>query len=126
MVESRIDAPDSRAAAQQVIGSDAAPTGPHPAAGRFESEVHHPDPAALSIYGQLILAGGDAAARGGDAALTRDYFGQALSSARRLGRDANHSFTAFDLTNIAVHQVHGTVVLGDGQTAIRQAMASIG
>jgi transcriptional regulator with XRE-family HTH domain len=90
------------------------------AAGRFESEVHGPDPAAISIYGQLILAGAEAAARGGEAALARDFFGQAVGTARRLGRDANHGFTAFGPTNIAVHQVHAAVVLGDGEAAVRQ------
>ena len=90
-------------------------------AARFESEVHQPDPAAISIYGQLILAGAEAAAGGGDAALARDFFGRAVGTAHRLGTDANHSFTAFGPTNIAVHQVHAAVVLGDGEAAVRQA-----
>ena len=91
------------------------------AAGRFETEVHGPDPAASSIYGQLILAGAEAAAHGGDGALARDFVVQAAGVGRRLGGDANHSFTAFGPTNIAVHQVHAAVVLGNGEAAIRQA-----
>jgi DNA-binding XRE family transcriptional regulator len=91
------------------------------AAGRFESDVHQPDPAAISIYGQLILAGAEAAARGGDAALARDFFDLATGTGRRLGTDANHCFTAFGPTNIAVHKVHAAVVLGDGETAVHQA-----
>lgn len=91
------------------------------AAGRFETEEGRPSPAALSIYGQLVLAGAEAAAQRGDAALCRDFFSTAVDVGRRVGGDANHSFTAFGPTNIGVHRVHASVVLGDGELAVRQS-----
>jgi hypothetical protein len=75
----------------------------------------------MSIYGQLLLTGAGAAAKGGDRALAGDFFNSALGVAKRLGADANHGFTAFGPTNIAVHQVHAAVVLGDGDAALRRA-----
>lgn len=91
------------------------------AAARFESEERRPSLADLSIYGQLILTGAEAAAQKGDAALCRDFFQSAVGVGRRLGTDANHSFTAFGPTNIGVHRVHASVVLGQGELAVRQA-----
>jgi hypothetical protein len=79
------------------------------------------DPRFLSVYGRLLLSGAEAAARSGDRALSDDYYREAEGVARLLGRDANHSFTAFGPTNVIVHRVHAAIVLGDGERAVQLA-----
>jgi len=75
----------------------------------------------LSVYGRLLLSGAEAAALSGDRALSDDYYREADGVACLLGRDANHSFTAFGPTNVNVHRVHAAVVVGDGERAVRLA-----
>ncbi|WP_306189985.1 hypothetical protein [Streptomyces sp. MK5] len=59
----------------------------------------------LWIYGTLFLAGSMAAARADDRATTRAFLAEADQAAHRLGRDANHMWTAFGPTNVAIHRV---------------------
>jgi tetratricopeptide (TPR) repeat protein len=75
-------------------------------------------PEYLSIYGTLFLAGAVAAARDEDRAAVRAYLAEADESARRLGDDANHLWTAFGPTNVAIHRVATAMDLGDVQVAI--------
>jgi hypothetical protein len=75
-------------------------------------------PEYLSIYGMLFLAGSMAAARNEDQATTRMFLVEAVESARRLGADANHLWTAFGPTNVAIHRVSTAVELGDLQIAV--------
>jgi transcriptional regulator with XRE-family HTH domain len=72
----------------------------------------------LSVYGTLFLAGSMAAARASDAAATRMFLREADEVARRLGHDANHLWTAFGPTNVAIHRVATAAELGDIQVAI--------
>jgi transcriptional regulator with XRE-family HTH domain len=83
--------------------------------------VHGLDPEHLSTYGNILLAGAEAAAQAGDRALSDDFYRDADGVARLLGQDANHSFTAFGPTNITVHRTHAAIVLGDGGRAVRLA-----
>jgi len=83
--------------------------------------VRRGDPASLSVYGQLLLSGAEAAAQSGDRALSDDFYREADAVARLLGGDANHSFTAFGPTNITVHRIHAAIVLGEGERAVRLA-----
>ncbi|MGV9968953.1 helix-turn-helix domain-containing protein [Streptomyces olivaceus] len=76
------------------------------------------DPEFLSIYGTLFLAGSMAAARADDRATTRDFLAEADQAARQLGRDANHMWTAFGPTNVAIHRVATAAELGDMQVAM--------
>jgi transcriptional regulator with XRE-family HTH domain len=78
-------------------------------------------PEDLSTYGNILLSGAEAAVQAGDGRLSNDFYREADDVARRLGQDANHSFTAFGPTNIAVHRVHAAIVLGDGERAVRMA-----
>ncbi|MFL6144920.1 MAG: multiprotein-bridging factor 1 family protein [Labedaea sp.] len=71
-----------------------------------------------SVYGMLFLAGSMAAARSDDRATTRSYLNEAQQSAMRLGRDANHLWTAFGPTNVAIHRVNTAMELGDVQIAL--------
>jgi len=75
-------------------------------------------PKVLSVYGTLFLAGSIAAARAEDRSTTRDFLREADEAARRLGRDANHVWTAFGPTNVAIHRVATAAELGDLQVAL--------
>ncbi|MFF3251067.1 helix-turn-helix domain-containing protein [Actinacidiphila glaucinigra] len=75
-------------------------------------------PEFLSIYGTLFLAGSMAAARAEDRATTRTFLAEADRVAQQLGRDANHVWTAFGPTNVAIHRVATAAELGDMQVAI--------
>jgi transcriptional regulator with XRE-family HTH domain len=84
----------------------------------LEPGLSKPTPAFLSVYGTLFLAGAMAAARNLDRASTRTFLDAADESARRLGRDANHLWTAFGPTNVAIHRVATAAELGDVQVAL--------
>ncbi len=75
-------------------------------------------PEFLSIYGTLFLAGSMASARADDRATTRTFLEEAERAARRLGTDANHVWTAFGPTNVAIHRVATAAELGDMQVAV--------
>lgn len=62
-------------------------------------------PAALSVHGTLALTGAVLAARRGDFTEAASLIFRAERSAGELGRDANHLWTAFGPSNVAVHQV---------------------
>ncbi|MFE7959571.1 helix-turn-helix domain-containing protein [Streptomyces sp. NPDC057413] len=76
------------------------------------------DPEFLSIYGTLFLAGSMAAARADDRATTRAFLAEADHAAQQLGHDANHMWTAFGPTNVAIHRVATAAELGDMQVAV--------
>ncbi|MFE1405205.1 helix-turn-helix domain-containing protein [Streptomyces sp. NPDC058770] len=71
----------------------------------------------LSVYGTLFLAGAMAAARAEDRATTQTFLREADEAAHRLGADANHLWTAFGPTNVAIHRVATAGELGDIQIA---------
>lgn len=75
-------------------------------------------PEYLSIFGTLLLTGSMATARAEDRTTTRDFLTEAGRAADRIGRDANHMWTAFGPTNVAIHQVATAGELGDVQVAI--------
>lgn len=77
-------------------------------------------PEFLSVYGTLFLAGAMAAARSDDRAATQTFLKEADDAARRLGHDANHMWTAFGPTNVAIHRVSTAMELGDVQVALDQ------
>ena len=70
-----------------------------------------------SIYGTLLLAASMATARAGDRTGVDDLLDEADHHAQRLGRDANHLWTAFGPTNVAVHRVAAAVAGDDIATA---------
>ncbi|MFI1723345.1 helix-turn-helix domain-containing protein [Streptomyces sp. NPDC020489] len=75
-------------------------------------------PEFLSIYGTLFLAGSMAAARAEERETTREFLAEADRAAQRLGHDANHVWTAFGPTNVAIHRVATSAELGDMQVAV--------
>jgi transcriptional regulator with XRE-family HTH domain len=76
-----------------------------------------PSPAYWSLTGSLFLVGAMAAARSDAPAEARQLLARARQASRQLGHDANHAWTAFGPTNVAVHDVSIAVELGDVQTA---------
>lgn len=90
----------------------------HDASGYLEPALSDHTPELLSIYGTLFLAGAMAAARNEDRATTRMFLAEADRAATRLGADANHFWTAFGPTNVAIHRVATAMELGDVQVAI--------
>ncbi|MGI5197971.1 hypothetical protein ACQEVY_30805 [Streptomyces sp. CA-288835] len=85
--------------------------------GRLRPGMDQATPEFLSIYGTLFLAGSMAAARAEDRGTTQAFLGEADQAARRLGSDANHVWTAFGPTNVAIHRVATAAELGDMQIA---------
>ncbi|MGV9391999.1 helix-turn-helix domain-containing protein [Streptomyces olivaceus] len=75
-------------------------------------------PEFVSVYGTLFLAGSMASARADDRATTRTFLEEASRAAAQLGTDANHVWTAFGPTNVAIHRVATAAELGDMQIAI--------
>ncbi len=76
---------------------------------------HLPDatPTMLSVSGTMLLVGAMASARQNDRPTVRDFLNEADATAGRLGNDANHLWTAFGPTNVAIHRVSTAMELGD-------------
>ncbi len=87
-------------------------------AAYLQPSLSRPSAGVLSVYGTLLLAGSMAAARANDAGTVRAFLTEADDAARRLGSDANHLWTAFGPTNVAIHRVATAAELGDLQVAI--------
>ncbi len=76
-----------------------------------------------SVYGTLLLAASMVAARAGDRSGVDELLEEADHYARQVGADANHLWTAFGPTNVAVHRVATAVALDDIGAAERNAEA---
>jgi transcriptional regulator with XRE-family HTH domain len=88
------------------------------AAGHMQPGLSHANPEYLSVYGTLLLAGSVAAARAEDRASAQQFLNEADETARRLGRDGNHMWTAFGPTNVSIHRVTAAMDLGDVEFAV--------
>ena len=66
-----------------------------------------------SVYGTLLLAASMTAARAGDRSTVDELLDEADHYAAKLGHDANHLWTAFGPTNVAVHRVATAVAQDD-------------
>ncbi|SDL75918.1 Transcriptional regulator, contains XRE-family HTH domain [Glycomyces sambucus] len=75
-------------------------------------------PAAISVYGALLLQGAMAAALAGDATTSDDLLDSASRAAGILGRDANYYYTSFGPTNVLLHRAAAFVELGEGADAL--------
>lgn len=74
----------------------------------------------LSTVGTLHLVGAMACARTGNRADARTHLDFAARAADLLGQDANHLWTAFGPTNVAIHRVSVAAELGDFQVAVQE------
>lgn len=88
------------------------------AADRLEAGLGTASPEFLSVYGMLHLVGAVASSRRDDRSDTTAFLNEADEAARRLGGDANHLWTAFGPTNVAIHRVTTAMELGDVQVAV--------
>lgn len=75
-------------------------------------------PAAISVYGALLLQGAMAAALAGEPATSGDLIDSAERAAHILGRDANYYYTSFGPTNVKLHRAAALVELGEGGDAL--------
>jgi len=90
--------------------------------GLAEARSLH-SPAGLSVRGAFTFVGAIAAARAGDRPAATSFLRQADSLATTLGRDANHVWTAFGPTNVAMHRVTVAAELGDVRLAAELGQA---
>ncbi|MER6088584.1 helix-turn-helix domain-containing protein [Streptomyces bluensis] len=88
------------------------------AAAVMQPKLGKADDEYVSVYGTLFLTGAMAAARANDRATTQAFLREANENAQRLGADANHLWTAFGPTNVAIHCVAAAGELGDIQIAV--------
>jgi transcriptional regulator with XRE-family HTH domain len=88
------------------------------AADRVDSQAIGDAALRWSLLGSLHLVGAMASARAGDAPEARAFLARARQAAAQLGRDANHAWTAFGPTNVAVHDISVAAELGDLQRAL--------
>ncbi len=88
-------------------------------ADRVETGVM--SPAALPVYGNMLLQAAMAAATHGDARSVRDLFKEAATVAERVGPGRDDYGLAFGQVNVGVHRVAAYVALGEGGTAIEVA-----
>jgi DNA-binding XRE family transcriptional regulator len=72
-----------------------------------------PGPTRCSLLGSLHLVAAMASARAGDRTTARSHLAEAARLAALLGHDANHAWTAFGPTNVAVHDLSVHVEMGD-------------
>ncbi|MFB9377605.1 helix-turn-helix domain-containing protein [Kineococcus gynurae] len=84
---------------------------------RLQPTAGQATPSRLSMLGSLLLVAAMAAARADDPAEARGRLKQAEHHARRLGADANHLWSAFGPTNVAIHRVSIAMEVGDVQVA---------
>jgi len=111
----------SRAAAHALIsiGEYGQARGLASAAAQYlQPRLARPTPELLSVYGSLHLVCAMAAAHQDDRTTAHTHLGEASDSAGRLGGDANHLWTAFGPTNVAIHQVSVAMEFGDVARAI--------
>jgi transcriptional regulator with XRE-family HTH domain len=78
-------------------------------------------PAAISMWGNLLITGATAAARAGDDAEADDLLRVAHGAAVRLGEDRNDYQTAFGISQVVMQRVDVAVVAGDYARALDTA-----
>lgn len=88
---------------------------------RIESEIGRGDPATLSMWGNLHLKSGLAAARAGDRVTADAHLAEAAETAKRIGVDRDDYRLCFGPTNVAIWSVGLAVEALDGAEAVRRA-----
>ncbi|MGV9411023.1 helix-turn-helix domain-containing protein [Nocardia sp. NPDC003693] len=90
---------------------------------RIESELSKGDPATLSMWGNLHLKSGLAAARAGNRPDADAHLAEATETAKRIGVDRNDYELCFGPTNVAIWSVGLAVEAMDGASAVKRAKA---
>lgn len=108
-----------------LLRADQTDNAEHVAVGLAESlepHVRSDDPEVISLAGALWLIGAVVAARRTDRWEADTRLDRAQTLADLIGHDANHAWTAFGPTNVAIHRVTVVVELGDASDALRVAV----
>ncbi|TDE09683.1 helix-turn-helix domain-containing protein [Jiangella asiatica] len=117
------------AAAYQLVGAMLA-AGENPSAERLAVQTAEQltrsrrtlhEPVLLSRTGALWLISAVIAARRGDQAEANQRLAQAEGLGERLGRNANHGWTAFGPTNVIIHRLSAATEIGDPKAVLRLA-----
>ncbi|MGQ4601427.1 helix-turn-helix domain-containing protein [Nocardia sp. R6R-6] len=88
---------------------------------QIESEVEAGDPATLSVWGNLHLKSGLAAARAGRKDVADDHLAEARETAQRIGVDRDDYRLCFGPTNVDIWSVGLAVEAMDGTEAVKRA-----
>ncbi|WP_030392682.1 helix-turn-helix domain-containing protein [Kitasatospora purpeofusca] len=78
-------------------------------------------PEYLAALGLMLLRGVTAASAGGDRATTAEFLSEAQEVARYVDLDSAEAWANFSPTNVALHSVSASVVLGDAGAALEAA-----
>ncbi|MFJ9946649.1 helix-turn-helix domain-containing protein [Kitasatospora sp. NPDC091207] len=78
-------------------------------------------PEYLAALGLMLLRGVTAASAGGDRATTAEFLAEAQEVARYVDLDSPEAWANFSPTNVALHSVSASVVLGDAGAALDAA-----
>jgi hypothetical protein len=90
-------------------------------AERLDHDMPKHTPESLSVYGNVLLHGAEAAAQAGKRDTAIQLLGEADETARRLGFDGNLRRTSFGPTNTKLWRVNLAVTLGDAGSAVDTA-----
>lgn len=88
---------------------------------RVEPDIGKADPVVLSVWGNLHLKSGLAAARAGNRDLADAHLGEAEETARRIGVDRDDYRLCFGPTNVNIWSVGLAVEMLDGTEAVKRA-----
>jgi transcriptional regulator with XRE-family HTH domain len=92
-------------------------------AEKLEAQARSDSPTIVSVAGALWLITAIIAARQTDRGSAWSRLDRADRLAGLLGEDANHAWTAFGPTNVAIHRVSVAAELGDAGEALRAAQS---
>jgi hypothetical protein len=88
---------------------------------RLEPDLGKNNPAVLSVWGNLHLKSGLAAARAGKRDLADAHLGEARQTAQRLGTDRDDYRLCFGPTNVNIWSVGLAVEMLDGTEAVKRS-----
>ncbi|MEU6561932.1 helix-turn-helix domain-containing protein [Nocardia nova] len=88
---------------------------------QIEDQLSEGDPKTLSMWGNLHLKSGLAAARSGRLDLADDHLAEAAETAERIGEDRDDYRLCFGPTNVSVWSVGLAVEAMDGTEAVKRA-----
>lgn len=87
----------------------------------IESDIGGNDPAVLSMWGNLHLKSGLAAARAGRRDIADGHLAEARETAQRIGTDRDDYRLCFGVTNVDIWSVGLAVEMMDGTEAVKRA-----
>lgn len=92
-------------------------------AERCEPRISQASPVELSVWGNLVLTGATAAARGGNLDRADDLISVAATAATRIGGDRNDYQTTFGPSQVVMQSVDAAVTTGQFSQALSKAVS---